>query len=272
MVGRVAIITGGAQGIGLACARRFLRDGFRVVVADRNEHAAQNSVESLTGEFPDAALRLVAVHCDVSDKLSVHNLVAETLATFGQIDVLINNAGIALAGGVLDLDLADFDRVLDVNLRGAFLVSQAVAKHMVERVENADDRSGLSNPEFSIINMSSVNAKVSMGNFLAYSVSKSGLNQMTKTMAIELAPYGVRVNAIGPGSVRTDMLSSVVGPGDSDMIAARTPMGRAAQPEEIAGVAAFLVSVDASYVTGECIYVDGGRLALNYTMPRKDED
>lgn len=271
MAGHVAIITGGAQGIGLACVRRFIKDGFRVVVADSDERAAKNSVDAIISEVPAAASRLVAVHCDVSEKLSVHNLIAETLASFGEIDVLINNAGIALKGGLLDLKLADFDRVMDVNLRGAFLVSQAVAKHMVARVQDSDDRSGLTNPQFSIINISSVSAQVAMANYLAYSVSKSGLNQLTRNMAVELAPQGIRVNSIGPGSISTDMLSQTIGSADSASIAARTPLGRAGQPSEIAGVAAFLAGPDASYITGECLYVDGGRLSLNYNMPIPDE-
>lgn len=259
---RTVIITGGARGIGLACARRFSGDGWNVVIADRDEHAADEALEAL-GSAPGKA---IAVHCDVSDPLNVHNLVAETLSEFDRIDCLINNAGIAAKGGSLDLNVKDFDRVMTVNLRGAFLLSQAVAKHMVETLDNDDDRSGASMPNLSIINMSSINAKVALPDYLAYCVAKGGLNQLTKAMAIELAPHGIRVNAIGPGSVKTDMLAGVAGDALA-MVHSRTPMGRVAQPDEVAGVAAFLAGDDASYITGECIYVDGGRGALNYVMP-----
>lgn len=263
---RTAIITGGARGIGLACVRRFLADGYRVVMADRDKHAGHEALDALGAEG-----RVIAVQCDVSDGLSVHNLVSETLASFGRIDVLVNNAGIAPKGGSLDLKVEDFDRVLAVNLRGAFLLSKAVARHMVDMLDNDDDRSGASKPNLSIINMSSINSQVAIPDLLAYAVSKGGLNQMTKAMALELAPYGIRVNAIGPGSVKTDMLAGVAGEALA-MVHSRTPLGRVAQPDEIAGVAAFLAGPDSSYITGELIIVDGGRMALNYVMPPKSED
>lgn len=269
MAGRVAIITGGARGIGFACVQRFLDDGFRVMLADRDEYAGQEALNTL--DMPET--RLAFSLCDVADRLSVHNLIAETLSAFGQIDVLINNAGIVARGGALDVSEADFDRVLAVNLRGAFLVSRAVARHMVETLDQADDRSGLRLPNYNIINISSINAKVAIADNLAYNVSKGGMNQLTRSMALELAPKAIRVNAIGPGSVRTDMLESVIDNEDAmGTIYSRTPLGRIAQPSEIAGVAAFLAGDDASYVTGEIIYVDGGRLALNYIMPPRTGD
>ena len=265
---RVAIVTGGARGIGLACARRFLNDGYHVVVADMDENAAEVAMT----EFDSVADRLRYFDCDVSDKLSVHNLIADTLGEFGQIDVLINNAGIAVKGGITDMHENDFDRVLAVNLRGAFLVARAVVAHMLDEIENREDRSRLSDRPYSIINMSSINDEVSLPDYLAYSVSKGGLRQMTKSMALELAPLGIRVNSIGPGSVKTEMLASVVNKEATNKIISRTPLGRPALPEEIASVAAFLASKDASYITGQTIYVDGGRLALNYTMPIPEED
>jgi len=267
MAGRVVIITGGARGIGFACVERFLNDGYRVMLADRDEHAGQEAVSTL--DKPSSQLSFL--HCDVSDRLSVHNLVAETLTLFGQIDVLINNAGIVAKGGALDVSEDDFDRVMAVNLRGAFLVSRAVALHMVEALDEADDRSGLRLPNYNIINITSINAKVAIADNLAYNVSKGGMNQLTRSMALELAPKSIRVNAIGPGSVRTNMLASVADDETAmNVIHSRTPLGRIAQPSEIASVAAFLAGDDASYVTGEIIYVDGGRLALNYVMPPRD--
>ena len=263
---QVFIVTGAARGIGFACAQRLVQDGHRVVLADMDTDQGYRAGE----ELAEGTDRAVFVECDVSDKLQVHNLIAETIGAFGRIDGLVNNAGIAVKGGALDMSVEDFDRNLAVNLRGAFLVSKAVAKHMVREIEDRDDRSHLSDLPYAIVNMSSINDTVAIPDYIAYTVSKGGLLQMTKAMALELAPYGIRVNAIGPGSVKTDMLDGVVGDEDAmGKIAARTPLGRVALPDEVASVASFLLSEDASYITGQCIYVDGGRLALNYTMEKK---
>ena len=233
---RVVIVTGGAQGIGYACAQRFYEDGDQVIIADRNVDAGNAAIDKLDSGDGN----VVFVSCDVSDKLSVYNLIAQTLSTFGRIDVLVNNAGIFIKGGALDLDVADFDKVMAINIRGAFLVAQAVAKHMVETLEERDDRSGSKKCRYSIINMSSINAQVAISDMLAYEVSKGGINQLTKGMALELAPYGIRVNAVGPGSVKTNMLAGVAeDPEALATIHSRTPLGRVAHPDEIAGVVAF---------------------------------
>jgi glucose 1-dehydrogenase len=258
---KVAIVTGGARGIGLAIARRFLEDGARVVIGDLDEDAGSEAAEAL-GEL--GPIRFV--HCDVGDRLSVRNLVAATIDACGEIDVLVNNAGIVHGAAFLELSEEDFDRVLRINLKGAFLAAQAVARRMVKQVE-AGGAPG------AIINMSSINAVVSIPNQIPYSVSKGGMNQLTKAMALALAPHGIRVNAIGPGSIMTDMLASVA----TDRAArrrvlSRTPLGRIGEPSEVAAVAAFLASDDAGYMTGQTVYVDGGRLALNYTVDVKDED
>ena len=263
---RVYIVTGAAKGIGLACAQRLISDGHHVVLADMDSKQGKQAGLDLASDTD----RAIFVECDVSEPLAVHNLIAATLSAFGRIDGLINNAGIALAGGSLDLSIDDFDRVLAVNLRGAFLVSKAVARYMVKEIESREDRSRLTDRPYAIVNMSSINDTVAIPDYLAYCVSKGGLKQMTKAMALELAPYGIRVNGIGPGSIKTDMLSGVIGdPSAMDKIHARTPLGRAGLPDEIASIAAFLLSEDASYMTGQHIYPDGGRLALNYQMPSK---
>ncbi|HYG25629.1 MAG TPA: SDR family oxidoreductase, partial [Caulobacteraceae bacterium] len=173
------------------------------------------------------------------------------------VDILVNNAGMLAAGDVLDLSLEDFDRVLAVNLRAPFVVAQAAARHMVER--------GLKG---AIINMSSINAVLAIPAQLAYVTSKGGLAQLTKAMALGLAPHGIRVNAIGPGTIATDILKGVMTDDQAKTrILSRTPLGRFGEPEEIAAVAVFLASNEASYITGQTIYPDGGRLALNYTVP-----
>jgi glucose 1-dehydrogenase len=258
LTGKTAIVTGAAGGIGLAIAQRFLHDGARVMIADVDHEKGEKAERDL------AKLGKVQfVKADVGKRLDIHNLVAATIDAFGDIDILVNNAGIVHGADFLDLKEEDFDRVLQVNLKGSFLAGQAVARFMVEKVEKGGSAG-------SIINMSSINAVVALPDQVAYSVSKGGVNQLTRAMALSLAPHGVRVNAIGPGSIMTDMLASV----NSDAAAktrilSRTPMGRVGEPSEIAAIAAFLASDDASYITGQTIYADGGRLPLNYTVPVK---
>jgi len=248
---KVAIVTGAARGIGLACAKRFLAEGAKVVLADIDESEGTAAAKAL-------GMSAHFVRCDVGSAKEVAALIAET-ENFGGIDILVNNAGIVHGADFLDLAEADFDRVLRVNLKGAFLVAQAVAKKMVQKKRGA------------IVNMASINSRVAIGNQIPYSVSKGGFLQLTRAMALSLAPHGIRVNAIGPGSIMTDMLKSVATDNEAKRrVLSRTPLGRIGTPEEIASVAAFLVSDDASYITGEIIYVDGGRLALNYTVPVDD--
>ncbi len=259
---RVVVVTGAARGIGLACARLFIDQGAKVVIADIDEAEG----ERVAAEFgPD---RAVSVRCDVGERLSVHNLMAETLSAFGRIDVLVNNAGIIDPGDILTLEEHAFDRVLRVNLRGAFVASQAVARQMVAQMDAEQDRVSAASRRYSIINISSVNAVTAMPDQLAYNVSKGGLDQLTRNMALSLARKGVRVNAVAPGSVNTDVLRAVLGNPDAmKTVLSRTPLGRIADPDEVAHVVSFLASEKASYITGEIIYVDGGRRALNTVMP-----
>ncbi len=256
---KVAIVTGGAKGIGYAIARRFLEEGARVVIADLDDVAGPKATAELS-----VFGQVRYVECDVGERLDVRNMVAATLDAFGDIDVLVNDAAILVKADFLDLDPADFDRVLRVNLKGAFLCGQAVARHMVERIK-AGGTPG------AIINLSSVNAIFAIADQVPYSVSKGGLSQLTRVMALSLAPYGIRVNAIGPGSIATEMLETVMtNPEVRRTILSRTPLGRIGEPREIAAIAAFLASNEASYITGQTIYADGGRLPLNYTVPVND--
>jgi glucose 1-dehydrogenase len=251
---RVAIVTGGAHGIGLAIARRYVAEGARVIIADVDAAAGEAESEAL-----GAHCRFVAT--DVGDAHAVTNLIERTVAAFGHLDILVNNAGIIHAADFLTIGEADFDRVLRVNLKGAFLAGQAAARRMVDEVK-AGRQPG------SIVNMSSINAVVAIPNHVPYCVSKGGVDQLTKVMALALAPHGIRVNAIGPGSIMTDILKAIATDREAKRrIFARTPLGRIGEPDEIAAVAVFLASPDASYITGQTIYADGGRLPLNYTVP-----
>lgn len=255
---KVAIVTGAAGGIGRAIAAAYLAEGAQVVIADVQDDQGKATATALdpTGE------RCRYVSCDVGDAAAAQALVAATVAAFGRLDILVNNAGIIHTADFLDLAEADFDRVLRVNLKGPLLVSQAAARQMLAQPKAADGVTGI------VINMSSVNGLLAIPNQIPYNVSKGGVNQLTRVMALGLAPKGIRVNAIGPGSILTDMLKVVM---DDDAarnrILARTPMGRCGEVEEIASVAVFLASPASSYITGQTIYVDGGRLPLNYTMP-----
>ena len=248
--GRVAIVTGAARGIGFAIAQRFAGEGAKVVVADLTEDAIRAAAAKIPASMPVAA--------DVSLKADVTRLVEATVGSHGRIDVLVNNAGITHAADFLDLEEADFDRVLRVNLKSMFLCGQAVARHMV-----ANGTKG------AIVNLSSVNAVLAIANQVPYVVSKGGINQLTRVMALGLAPHGIRVNAIGPGTIATEMARQAVLGDEASRrkILSRTPLGRLGEPEEVAAVAAFLASDDASYLTGQTIYPDGGRMSLNYTVP-----
>jgi NAD(P)-dependent dehydrogenase (short-subunit alcohol dehydrogenase family) len=246
--GRVCIVTGGAQGIGEACARRFAREGAQVVIADRADAA---------GEALAAELGALYLHCDVGDKADVDATVASALKAHGRIDVLVNNAGIFRAAEFLDITEADFDAVIRVNIKGSFLMGQAVARVMAQ--------AGGGN----IVNMSSVNGVLAIPTIASYNVSKGGINQLTRVMALALADKGIRVNAVAPGTIATELAAKAVLTSDEAKakIMSRTPMKRLGEPSEIADVVAWLVSDAASYVTGEIVTVDGGRMTLNYTVP-----
>jgi NAD(P)-dependent dehydrogenase (short-subunit alcohol dehydrogenase family) len=244
---KVTVITGGAQGIGEACARRFAREGARVVLAD---------VDDAKGHALANALGAIYIHCDVGDVDQVNAMVASAIVAHGRIDVLVNNAGIFKAAAFLDVTEADFDAVIRVNLKGAFLVAQAVAREMVKTGSG------------SVINMSSVNAVMAIPSIASYNMSKGGINQLTRVMALALADNGIRVNAVAPGTIATELAAKAVLTSEEAKarIMSRTPMRRLGTPAEIADVVAYLASDASSYLTGEIITADGGRMALNYTV------
>jgi NAD(P)-dependent dehydrogenase (short-subunit alcohol dehydrogenase family) len=253
---KVTIITGAAQGIGLACGQRFVADGARVVLADINADKGEAAAEAIRSDGGDA----IFVSCDVGDKSQVTALVETAVKRHGRLDVMIANAAVLHIADILDLEEEDYDRVLRTNLKGFFLSGQAAARQMVSQGGGG-----------SIINMSSIQAVITLPNILTYSICKGGVNSLTTSMSLALADKGIRVNGIGPGSIATDMVKQLmVDEAARKKIMSRTPLGRLGDPSEVAAVAAFLASDDASYITGETIYVDGGRLGLNYTVPVAD--
>lgn len=257
---KVALITGAAQGIGQAIAERYAADGARVVLVDLNEAAGSDVARAIVKRGGNAKF----IQADVAEKLDVHNMMAAALEAYSYVDIMVCNAGIVDDASFLDLKEEDFDRILRTNLKGTFLCAQAAARQMVKQIAN-------SRKPGAIINMSSINAFFGLPDHVAYTASKGGIMQLTRAMAVALAPHGIRVNAIGPGSIETPLLKEILKDESvRQMVLSRTPLGRVGQPREIAAIAAWLASDEASYITGETIYADGGRLPLNYIMAQKN--
>jgi NAD(P)-dependent dehydrogenase (short-subunit alcohol dehydrogenase family) len=212
--------------------------------------------ESLQFQLQAQGHEVLFVTSDIGNKVEVDSLISHVLESYGRIDVLISNAGIFKAAPFLEVTEADFDEVLRVNLKGAFLIGQAVARVMKTQGGGA------------IVHMSSVNGVLAIPEIASYNVSKGGLNQLTRAMALALADDGIRVNAVAPGTIATELANKAVLTSEEarQKILGRTPMKRLGNPVEVAHVVAFLASDAASYITGEVITVDGGRMALNYTV------
>jgi NAD(P)-dependent dehydrogenase (short-subunit alcohol dehydrogenase family) len=219
------------------------------MLSDINEETGRRAAERLKAPF---------ICADAGLKPDVDALIARAVESYGRVDIMLSNAGITHAAEFLELEEADFDRVIRTNLKSMFLCGQAAARQMVRQGSGGV-----------VINMSSVNAVLAIPNQAAYAASKGGVNQITRAMAISLAEHGIRVVAIGPGTILTDMARNAVLQNEeaTRKIMSRTPLRRFGEAEEVAAVAAFLASDDASYITGQTIYPDGGRLALNYTIP-----
>ena len=255
--GKVAAITGAARGIGKACAKRLLDDGVKVVISDIDAGGLAATAAELGR--PEA-LRTVAGN--VAKRTDVDQLVATAVKEFGRLDIMVNNAGVARNQDILDITEQDFDEIIAINLKGAFFGVQAAARQMI-----AQGGGGV------IINMSSVNALLAIPSLATYAISKGGMKQLTSVAAVALAPHNIRVVAVGPGTILTDMVASSIYTSEDarKTVMSRTPAGRGGEPSEVASVVAFLASDDASYITGQTIYPDGGRLVLNYTVPVKDK-
>ena len=254
---KVAAITGAARGIGKACAKRFLDDGVKVVLSDVDADGLAAAAAELGR--PDALRTVVG---NVARRADVDQLVATAVKEFGRLDIMVNNAGVARNRDILEISEAEFDEIIGINLKGAFFGVQAAAKQMI-----AQGGGGV------IINMSSVNALLAIPSLATYAMSKGGMKQLTSVAAVALAPHNIRVVAVGPGTILTDMVASSIYTSEDarKTVMSRTPAGRGGEPSEVASVVAFLASDDASYITGQTIYPDGGRLILNYTVPVKEK-
>ncbi len=259
--GKVAVVTGASRGIGHACAARFVKEGARVVLSDIADEAGQQAARQLREQGGDAVYR----HCDVSRKSDVEALFDFAIEQYGRVDTAIANAGIVHMADILELEEADFDRVISINLKGVFLTGQAAARRMVAQTPDRDGSRG------TIINMSSLNAVLAIPAISPYVIAKGGVNQWTKCLGIRFADQGIRVNGIGPGSIATEMFDTISeNPEKYRQIMSRTPMLRPGEPDEVAKLAVFLASDYSSYITGETIYADGGRQGLNYFVPVPD--
>lgn len=254
LIHKVAVITGAARGIGRATAERFLAEGAKVVIADVDSTRLNETAKAI-----GSRREVLAVVTDVSRKDQVEALIAAAVSEFGRVDIMVNNAGIAMIQDFLDVTKADYDKVLGINLEGAFWGTQTAARQMI-----AQGGGGV------IINMSSINSGLANPRVATYAITKGGMNQITGTAAVAFARNGIRVVGVGPGTIDTEMVrGDFVSDATDQAILARTPLGRYGTAAEVAAVVAFLASDDASYITGETIYPDGGRRVLNYLMPPK---
>lgn len=252
---KVSIITGATKGIGLACAEEFAIEGAKVVLTGRSKGLGEDVAAKIRESGGDA----IFIRCDVSQNDQIQNLVQKTVEYYGRIDVVLNNAGVNHSANFFDITEEDWDWVMGVDLKGSFLLGQAAARVMVDQ--------GI---QGTIINVSSVMAVLALADQVPYCAAKGGVNQMTKAMAIALGEYGIRVNAIGPGPVLTELMQVVVNnPEKEAELLGRLPLGRIAECREIATVAVFMASEDSSFFTGQCVYPDGGRMIQAYS--RKQE-
>jgi NAD(P)-dependent dehydrogenase (short-subunit alcohol dehydrogenase family) len=253
---KVVIITGATKGIGLACAQEFAREGARVVMCGRTVSVGKAAVDEIRAGGADALF----VPCDVSQRAEVEALVATTVAQYDTVDIVVNNAGVNHSASFFDTTEDDWDLVISVDLKGTFLVSQAAARVMV-----AQGKPG------AIVNVSSVMAQLALADQIPYCAAKGGVNQLTKAMGLALIQYGIRVNAVAPGPVMTELMERVVhSPEKQAVLMDRLPIGYIASCQEIARVILFMASDEAGYFVGQTVYPDGGRSIQGF--PRHMEE
>lgn len=243
---KAVLLTGGSQGIGQAIALKFIREGARLAIADRDVRALEETVSLLRAEGGE----VLPIEADLQDKVQIDQMIDESLETFGSIDVLINNAGICRPAPLLDISEEDWDQHLSINLKAPFLAAQRLAREWMS-----------SGKKGAIVNTSSVNGIQAEANQAHYNASKGGLNLLTMSLALELAPSGIRVNAVCPGFIETRLTRKAI---QNEAVISEylksVPMGRVGQPDEIADVVLFLASEESRYITGHCLVVDGGQV------------
>lgn len=256
---KVVLVTGSSQGIGQAIAIRLAQEGASIAINYRSSpEGAEETLQKVqaaggqcyTAQCPKQG---VTIQADLSQVSEAQQLVSESIEQFGRLDILVNNAGIEKNADFWDVSEADYDKVTDVNIKGAFFTTQAFVKHLKE-----------TNRPGKVINISSVHEELPFPHFTSYCVSKGGLKMMMRNLAIELAPLGITVNNVAPGAIETPINKDLLN--DKEKLSAvlkNIPLGRLGQPEDVAGLVAFLASSDADYVTGSTFYVDGG-LLWNY--------
>lgn len=248
--GKVAIVTGSSQGIGRGIAERFAREGASVVINySRNPEPAHEAL----AEVQSMGASGLMLKADLGNVGEIRKLVADTIAHFGGVDILVNNAGVEKRAAFWDVTEEDYDTVLDVNLKGVFFATQAVVRHLREAKKPGK-----------VVTVSSVHEELPFPNFAAYCASKGGVKMLTRNLAIELAPLGIHVNAVAPGATETPINRALLNdPKKLGPLLEHIPLGRLGQPDDVAGVVAFLASSEADYVTGSTYFVDGG-LTWNY--------
>lgn len=249
---KVVFVTGAAKGIGLAIARRFLFAGAYIAINDLSDDLITHALNGLDAELKE---RVVGYACDVGNSEGVTSMVAKVVEQWGHIDIAVNNAGIYPSRIVVDMDESDWDRVLDINAKGTFLVSQAVARNMIDRKIRGH-----------IINIASGSYRVARIGSAHYCASKAAVDMFSKVLAMELAPYGIQVNVVSPGLILVDSMD--INQGYIDATLRQIPAGRGGTPDDIAEVVFGLASIRTDYLTGINISVDGGLSLGRYGIPR----
>ncbi len=260
MSGRSVIVTGAGAGIGRAVAERFAKSEDKLLLVDMDEEAGK-AVCSL---IKDRGGEATFLHVDVSKKLDVHNVIAEALDAYGRIDVLAHCDGYFFSSPLLDITEDDFDRTINENLRSAFLLNQAVAKHIIKQAGETSDGGVDQARSAAIVNITTTEAVTASADHAIFAAVQGGLSQLTKAVAMTLSPYGARANTVGVASIRRELDEDETDLSGLDLDAEKmTPLSRKGEPEEAANAIHFLASEEASFITGQSLFVDGGRLAMH---------